>query len=105
MNETKMTLQEAFDKGLAILAVDGDNGVYVPQKFVERFGASIQDCEYMDIRQDMLECLMGPDGEFYWEAWANIVDGAAVLIDGSWYCIHHDMDVWLVREDVELADD
>lgn len=61
--------QEEDDGTEAICIIDGANGIYVPQAFCRRYEKTDKvEQEDWDI------CLSGPDHEFYWEAWDNILN-------------------------------
>ena len=47
--------------------VDGANGQYIPQIFAERFP------EWFDDINDLQDLLMGPESDFYWETWDNVL--------------------------------
>lgn len=61
--------QEEDDATETMCIVDGANGIYVPQAFCRRYEKTDKvEQEDWDI------CLSGPDHEFYWEAWENILN-------------------------------
>lgn len=73
--------------GIEILVSD-HQGIYIPQVFAERFnwsGISIDDLKTIE---------EGPDAEYYWEAWDNILNDA----------FHNDKDgfTWRLYQDGDL---
>ena len=56
MNIVKMTL-----------VFDGHHGQYTPQVFAESFP------EWFDDINDLQDLLMGPESDFYWETWNNVL--------------------------------
>ena len=73
-----------------ILAVDNHAGIYAPREFVERFRDYLSDADYVQDVQD------GPDGEYYWDSWAEIESCETVKLDDGEYQIYQDEDIWLV---------
>jgi hypothetical protein len=76
------------------LVVSDANGVYIPQIYVE--GMTEADAEQLNVRyEDVVTCQEGPDNEWYWEAWQNILDKAEFTDEQgvSWY-LHQDGDLW-----------
>jgi len=86
----------AFDR-YAILAVDGHAGIYGPQECVQAYRTNFITAATDDL--DTVEA--GPNEEFYWEAWENLVADAKLDIDGHlWEGVPGDSgDIWLVRID------
>lgn len=60
---------EEGDVTESICIIDGANGIYVPQAFCSRY----EKTGTID-QEDWDACLSGPDHEFYWEAWENILN-------------------------------
>lgn len=80
------------------IAVDGAAGIYAPQTFMEKYGPNIQNVSAED--RDILK--RGPDDEWYWEAWATVMDDAYLVGPTSgekWLVMQSDGDVFLIRED------
>ena len=90
---------EAYDKGFSELLVDDHHGIYVPQVFAKSYVV-----RESDLDEDMAICASGPDEEFYWESWLNIIDGGT--IDGAsghvWSLLLEDGAVFAVRADVDI---
>lgn len=80
------------------LILDSARGVYIPQGFAEMFGRFNGTWSGVDL--DDLDVLFeGPDHEWYWESWDNILNNAEYKgVDGVTYHLHQDGDVWLIPE-------
>jgi hypothetical protein len=62
-------LDQEDDATETMCIVDGANGIYVPQAFCRRYEKTDK------VEQEDWEiCLSGPDHEYYWESWNNILD-------------------------------
>jgi hypothetical protein len=87
--------------GLTLLITDA-SGIYIPKEFCNRFAP-----ESWGLSEDMAEwhiCSMGPDTEWYWESWDEIVSRASHKdANGHIWSLHQDGDVWAVC--VELMTD
>lgn len=85
-----------------ILAVVDSWGVFAPRRFVELYGEYIESNLWADsvdvVRQ-------GPGTEDYWESWEDIESRGVVHMDGSWFRIHQDGDIWIIPEGMEWDDD
>jgi len=67
------------------LLLDDRNGIYIPKIFCENFNLSEWSLSEDD--SDVQACLAGPDEEWYWEAWNNIMSNAR-YVDANgdeWY--------------------
>jgi hypothetical protein len=74
------------------------HGIYIPQLWCsdldqeqsEAIGASWKDVQ---------TCQAGPDQEWYWEAWASILDNVSMTDDnGTTWKLHQDGDLWEVPD-------
>lgn len=77
----------------ALILMQSDNaGIFIPQQFI----ASIEGVAGWDIDPDDAAAVMkGPECEWYWEAWAAILDNAKYTAkDGAVYRLHQDGDLW-----------
>ena len=80
------------------LFLDSNRGAYIPQHFAE----SIDVKGWTGIKAEDLDVLLaGPDAEFYWDAWQDVLDNAETL-DGR--VLHQDGDLWLVARDKAIED-
>lgn len=84
----------------AELYLDGNRGVYIPQNFIE---CTDLDCLSNVDQQDINTLLQGPEDEWYWEAWSNILDNAILTEHrtGKQFNLYQDGDLWLVPVDAE----
>lgn len=78
----------------ATLFADSNRGIYIPQYFAQNVkrefvtGVSAEDYKVLEA---------GPDGENYWEAWADVLDNAKINDPKQDECyLHHDGDLWVV---------
>lgn len=87
----------------SILYLPDAHGIYIPKAFAEQ---TKRMCVAHVSAEDW-ECLdAGPDNEWYWEAWQNVLDHA-VLTDpsnGKRYTVYQDGDCWLIPEGAEWDD-
>lgn len=75
------------------LLLDSNRGIYIPQYFAEDIDVS----KFRGIDAEDLAVLReGPDAEWYWEAWENVLNGAEYQEKEFTYQLHHDGDLWLI---------
>jgi hypothetical protein len=78
--------------------LDSSRGVYIPRDFA----SCIDLTDWTGIKTEDLEVLRaGPDHEFYWEVWTDVLDSAETR-DGR--VLHQDGDLWLVARDKAVED-
>ena len=78
------------------LLVSDANGIYVPQVFATNYDLSL----WSNIDpEDLTTIEEGPDHEYYWEAWNNILNSATYLLGGDQYHLHNDGDLWAICYD------
>lgn len=89
-----------MDKMLAIL-LDGSVGIYLPREFAKHFAK-----DWQGIDPDDLEILRaGPDHEWYWETWDDVLATASYADDdGHTWTLFQDGDLFAVRDDHEFED-
>lgn len=74
------------------LFFDSNRGRYIPQNFVQEMDLS----RWHGISKWAIEtCAAGPDHEYYWEAWTDILDNATMEHEGHTYQLWQDGDVFL----------
>jgi len=98
-----MNWEEAYNRGHVELIVDSANGIYVPKVFARSYVL-----READLDEDMEICSSGPDGEFYWDAWSEIIDNGTIDgLSGAVYRIFvsDNGDVFAVDDSIELDDD
>lgn len=57
--------------------VDGSWGIYVPQCFAERFSMD----KWHVTPEDADILMAGPDHEYYWDAWDDVLNNAYFITD------------------------
>lgn len=81
----------------ATLLVDGARGIYVPQYFAQ---TTPRDLLSGVSEEDWAILEAGPDHEWYWDTWDDVLGNASITgDDGTVYYLHQDGDLWLVPED------
>lgn len=92
-----------MNKPEVILLLSDSRGIYIPRDFVNEVkpecisGLSDEDREVLEV---------GPDHEWYWEAWQNVLNNAIVTAPdtGVQYRVDQDGDCWLVPVGMEFDD-
>ena len=86
-----------------ILFADSARGIYIPQHFAEAIlrekvrGVSAEDWETLEA---------GPDAEWYWETWDEVLMDAVVIDDlGVKYTLYQDGDLWLIPDGMQYRDE
>lgn len=84
------------------LLIDSNRGIYVPQTFGTNFSIAQTFrtnfyTSWEGITEDDRQTLQnGPDDEFYWEAWDQVLNNAKWTCNGYTWRLHQDGDVWAV---------
>jgi hypothetical protein len=74
----------------AVLFASDAMGIYIPQHFAESHNSE----QWNPINpHDLAILLHGPDHEYYWDAWCDVMDAAETICGGS---LHRDGDLWVV---------
>lgn len=77
-----------------VCIVDGAWGIYIPQRFAERFDAAAWGIS----ADDTATLLSGPDAEFYWETWDDVTASASHTDkDGKVWALEPDGDLFAVH--------
>lgn len=86
-----------------LLWLDDHRGVYIPRDFAGSFADRAKSVVGVtDENWTILEA--GPDHEWYWEAWAEVCDGATVTDDnGVEYTVWQDGACWLIPAGMEWS--
>ena len=71
--------------------LDGHRGIYIPQNFAENHGEAWGVSE-----EDRSILLAGPDHEFYWDTWSDVLDTATLQYNGKTWHLHQDSDLFAV---------
>ena len=85
-----------------VLLADSHHGVYRPQLVVQQYlDHPMWDWSKVS-KEDIDAVLAGPDNEWYWEAWDDIMCEVKVVDEeGTVYRLMYNEDLWLVPEDIE----
>jgi hypothetical protein len=91
---------------LPFFLIDSHHGVYVPQLFVQAFKGNPL-FNWSDMNADLETIEDGPDNEFYWEEWDNLMSNLHADIEGVRFCLYQEEDLFLVPIDYvkNLSDD
>ena len=85
-----------------ILFLSDARGIYIPRDFatgIDRSRVTGIDPADLDYLAD------GPDGEHYWDTWADVCARAVVTDrDGVRYSVYQDGDCWLLPEGMTVDD-
>lgn len=78
-------------KDSVVYLLNSARGVYIPQNFVEIF-----DMEEWGISEEKAEILLsGPEHEWYWETWVEVLDSAEYInSNGNKYRLHQNEDLF-----------
>ena len=75
------------------ILLDSNRGVYIPQNFATECNADY----FVGINADDFKTIKsGPNTEFYWDAWNNILDNAEYHESGHIWRLYQDGDLFLV---------
>ena len=81
-----------------ILILSDSRGVFIPRDFVtDQFGdIAVDHCDKWGIKpEDAAVLADGPDHEFYWETWDDILDNAEFVdTNGDKYTLYQDGNLW-----------
>lgn len=93
-----MTMCEFDIPESSICYADSSRGVYIPQHFAE---SVVRSCVSGVDAEQWLILEFGPDHEFYWDVWCEVIDSARLThpADGVTYGLWPDGDLWLVPVD------
>lgn len=75
--------------------LDGARGIYIPQAFVNGF-----DLKKWHVSKDDADILKeGPDHEFYWDTWDDVLSRAWLKDGKHKWTLYQDGDLFIVRDD------
>lgn len=81
-------------KAVEILA-DASHGQNLPQYVIQ----SLVDAGWKGITDlNKRELLSGPDEEFYWDSWNEVLDNATFEMNGGLWRLHQDGDLFALNE-------
>jgi len=79
-----------------LLWLSDARGIYIPRDFADSFADRAKHVSGVSA-EDWTVLEAGPDHEWYWEAWQDVLDNAIVTDDaGTQFTVHQDGDCWLV---------
>jgi hypothetical protein len=79
------------------LLVSDSWGVYIPKEFANRFDTSL----WNNIDEEDLKTItQGPEAEWYWESWDNIVSSAQFKHEGHTWHLWQDGNLWAYCPDL-----
>lgn len=89
-----------------LLWLSDTRGVYIPRDFAQSFkdraknvsGVSDEDWEILEA---------GPDNEYYWETWQDVMNNCLVWDDKEnvLYSVYQDGDCWLIPQGMEYNEE
>jgi phage terminase small subunit len=89
------------------LLVSDHHGIYIAQMFCKAYSAYITNMA--EVKEDFDTCLDGPDNEFYWESWENLINNVQFTNDkGEKYTIGNigeSGDLWAIPDGYEWTED
>jgi hypothetical protein len=89
-----------------ILFANDARGIYIPQHFAESI--SLDKCDLIGISQEDMDILKaGPDAEWYWETWDDVLSNGKVRVkeNGQTFNLWQDGDLWLIDETAKAGVD
>ena len=87
------------------VALNGAHGRYIPQLFCNDITKN--ECAALNIDwHDVEVCQEGPDTEYYWDSWSQVLDNFKATDDTgiNWY-LYQDGDLWAYPEGYEFDDE
>ena len=79
------------------LVLSDSHGIYIPQIYCSNADEAWAQCVGVDYK-DVQVCQAGPDHEWYWEAWQNILNNAHIVSDGVTWRLDQCGDLWEVPD-------
>lgn len=87
-----------FNSDKLELLVDSHHGVYIPKIFSEMFPQFLTEQQISD--------LSGPDNEFYWETWEDVLNMEITNDKGEkFYLMQSDGDLFAYPSNMEIPED
>lgn len=88
------------------LLISDHHGQYIPQIFAQQFRDRVTSASSKEITDEDWNILLdGPEQEFYWDVWTDVLDNCVIRNDeGREFTLIQDMDVWAIPVPVEPAD-
>jgi hypothetical protein len=89
------------------LLVDSHHGIYTAQLFCKWYAPYITNME--EVKEDFDICILGPDNEFYWESWENLINNIEFTNDkGEKFTIGNlgeECDLWAIPEGYDFEEE
>lgn len=86
-----------------VCIIDGSCGIYVPQIWAERYGTAATESANVTA-EDVSILLAGPDQEFYWEAWEQVLNNYCHVVDNVKHFLWQDGDLFEYPETYEFEE-
>lgn len=85
-----------------LFALDA-HGIYIPKYFAEsidRDAVKLGGFNPSSIDECLEICAQGPEHEYYWDAWADLVDSLTIKLKATRqvFRLYQDGDLWLIDE-------
>ena len=88
-----------------LLWLSDSRGIYIPRDFARSFADRAKSVDGVSA-EDWAILEAGPDHEFYWETWDDVLSDAIITDEnGIMYHVHQDGDCWLVPKGMEWNDE
>ena len=62
--------------------INGSRGIYCPQSFVRKFKEELENIGNVLVDEAIPVLELGPDQDFYWDCWEDIIDNAVIPFNG-----------------------
>lgn len=103
--EAELACEHTFTREAEMqLLFDGNRGIYIPKNFAEEMR---RDCVTGVTDEDYAVLESGPDHEWYWDTWDDVLNNAVISepSTGKEFTLHQDGDVWLIELGAEWDED
>ena len=87
-----------------LLWLDDHRGQYIPRDFASSFVDRAKHVSGVDA-ETWATLEAGPDAEWYWEAWQDVLDNAEITDEhGTQFTVYQDGACWLIPVGMEWSD-
>jgi len=87
-----------------LLWLSDSRGIYIPRDFARSFADRAKSVVGVD-DEDWAILEEGPDHDWYWDAWTEVLDRATVTDEnGVEFTVYQDGDCWLIPRGMEWSD-
>lgn len=87
-----------------LLWLDDHRGRYIPRDFARSFDDRNNNV-FGVTEEDWTILEAGPDHEYYWEVWDDVLNNATVTMQGVTYTLHQDGALWLIPDGMTWSED